>query len=225
MKTELIKKNWKHPKKILATIGALISAKLKVEKPLFLPPSVDIEPTIRCNLKCKFCQVPTWNRKADDLTFEQFKRILDQFPNLIKLKLQGMGETFINKDIFKMIDYAAGKDLFIKTTTNATLLNPDMCKKIIISKLDELVISLDGSTKETYEAIRKGAKFDDVIKKIEYLSNLKKKFKSGPKLSVWFVGTELNMKELPDLVKLCKKLGLDQLTIQTSLNMWGDDAL
>jgi sulfatase maturation enzyme AslB (radical SAM superfamily) len=56
--------------------------------------ALDIEPTTKCNLDWKYCQVPWSNRstKVKDLSLNQFKWIIDQFPSLQFIKLQGMGE-------------------------------------------------------------------------------------------------------------------------------------
>lgn len=209
-----------HPTRLINTIGALYCNKFKTEYMPFSPLNIDVEPTVRCNLRCSFCVLPVWDRKVGDLTFEEFKKIMDQLPYLLKMKIQGIGEPTLNKDFFNMIDYAADKDILIKTTTNGTLLTEDMAKKVADSGLHEISISIDGAKKETFESIRKGANFEKVLDGVKRLVKARGKRKY-PIISVWMVGTNDNIRELPDLLRICKKLRVDKLTIQTTLNMWG----
>ena len=64
--------------------------------PLFL----QIEPTILCNLECSYCINPFLARERTSLTLEKFRRILDEVPSVSKISLVGIGETFMNKDVF-----------------------------------------------------------------------------------------------------------------------------
>ena len=70
----------------------------------WLPYSLDIEPTIKCNLKCPMCIHTYWNRRAVDLTVDNFKKILDGIDTLMKIKLQGIGEPLLSKHFFNLID-------------------------------------------------------------------------------------------------------------------------
>ncbi|MDP8297408.1 MAG: hypothetical protein RAP41_04410, partial [Candidatus Orphnella occulta] len=78
---------------------------LKPECVSFNPFFVRIETTTRCNLGCKLCVNRSLINKKD-MSFGQFKIILDKFPYVKTLSLTGSGEPFLNKDIFNMIKYA-----------------------------------------------------------------------------------------------------------------------
>lgn len=189
------------------------------------PAVLDIEPTAKCNLRCKYCQVSYWDRseKVKNLSYEQFVHIVDQFPHLLQIKLQGMGEPLLNSDFFKMVAYADQKGIIVRTVTNATLIMGPMAEKIIKSPLAELTISVDGATKETYEHIRRGGKFDRVVENIRNLVRLRKEQGDGrtPMLTVWMVGTKDNIHEFPQLIRLAKELGVDKVYLQHHLNFWG----
>ena len=66
---------------------------------------MEIEVTTRCNLKCIICEHTYWDEPNRDMSFEQFKGIVDQFPKLKWIGLTGIGESFINKDFMKMLRY------------------------------------------------------------------------------------------------------------------------
>ncbi len=133
------------------------------------PAIIDIEPTIRCNLKCEMCQTIEWDRRCEDLSYDNFQRIVNQLPSLGEIKLQGMGEPLLNNDFFRMVDYAKSKGIKTRTISNGTLIDGKTAEMIISSGLEQLHISLDGASPKTYEGIRKGASFSDVIKNIERL--------------------------------------------------------
>ena len=65
----------------------------------------------RCNLKCRMCVYnsrDTWRPKTPFwINFEEFKRVADVLfeGGLLQLNICAIGEPFLNKDIFKMIEY------------------------------------------------------------------------------------------------------------------------
>ncbi len=173
---------------------------------------VQIESTLACNLKCKMCVREYFDKKNPHLTFENFKTIIDQFPYLRQLNLTGIGEPLLNKDIFKMVEYAKSKKIYVRFTTNATLLAPKNCEKIILSGLDELRVSLDGATAETFEDIREGSCFLEVIGNIRALNRLKQS--SGAEKPVVEMNTVVlkeNFTELPRLVELAAYLDIKSI--------------
>lgn len=184
-----------------------------------LPIFVQIEPTVRCNLKCRMCINPAVKREKTDLEIRDFKLILSKLPYLRKLSFVGIGEPMLNPDIFEMIRLAKERGISIGFATNGMLLNKEMSDKIIESNLDWVNISIDGADKDTFESIRKGADFYTVIENTKRLRELVKN--SGkPDISIWFLAMQSNFKELPDMVKLCSKLGVDKLNVQT-VHCWG----
>ena len=78
------------------------------EVPPFLPYSLDVEPTTRCNLRCPMCLHTYWDREPGDMSPETFRRLLDGAPQLVKLKLQGMGEPLLSPHFFDLIAEAVG---------------------------------------------------------------------------------------------------------------------
>src|SRR5205823_1161216 len=63
-----------------------------------LPRSIYIEPTSRCNELCQQCPRTLLSREDDrDLSFDNFRYIVDQFPVLDRVVLHGLGEPLLNK--------------------------------------------------------------------------------------------------------------------------------
>jgi radical SAM protein with 4Fe4S-binding SPASM domain len=147
---------------------------------------------------------------GNDMDFSSFKRIINQFPHLIWLILQGFGEPFICKDFFKMVKYCKEKKIIVGTVTNGTLLNDATNKKIIDSGLDSIYISVDGANPDTFEYFRKGSNFDQVIENTRNLVHIRGKRKK-PRIGFNFTGSKHNINELPLVLKLAKDTGVDEL--------------
>lgn len=174
--------------------------------------SIQLEPTTRCNLRCEMCIQNSQAMKRGDMEFKDFKKIIEMFPKLKMIRLSGFGEPFLHKDIFRMIKFLKERNVHVTTTTNATLLDKDMCRKIISSGLDSLGFSLDGATANTYEETRKGAKFDKVIENIKTLTNMIEDSNfERPSTTICSVGMVKKIHELPLMVRLTHDLGIKKL--------------
>ncbi len=177
-----------------------------------LPISAQIEPTLRCNLKCTMC-VRNHFRQGD-MKLEDFKKIISQMGSLVKIHLQGLGEPFLNKDIFSMIDYANSRKVMVSIITNGTLLNDEIIARIVNSDIFEMGVSIDAVDKKSYEAIRVGANFDRVIGGVKKLSSELKKSKR--RMNLFFAVTVLrsNVSLMPEFVKLAKSVGINRIVFQ-----------
>lgn len=208
----------RHPLKIINLFGLKFMAKYMPDKMFFHPSFIAIEPTMKCNLRCVMCQIDSLKRDKRELDFEDFKKIIDKLPYTRIVDLQGIGEPFLCKDFFKMLKYANSKGVRIYTFSNANLINKETAQKIINSSLEQLIISIDGSNKKTYEKIRKGANFDVFIENIKYLMSIRNPKKL--KLVAWIVPNIYNSKEIEDIVRLCNELGFDRIVIQNKLTLY-----
>ena len=78
------------------------------------PPFLEIEPTTICNFRCVCCEHTYWKEPAKNMTFEQFKKIFDQFGKPKWLGLTGIGSSYLNKDFHKMVRYAKSKGTIVE---------------------------------------------------------------------------------------------------------------
>lgn len=193
----------------------------------YMPIKLDIENVSRCNLKCNMCQVSAWesSKRSMDMTFEDFKQILDEQYGVFELKIQGMGEPFLGKDFIKMVEYASSKDIWVRTSTNATLLDKkENYKRIIDAGIDEVQISVDGTTKDTYERIRINANFEVLVKNCK-LINKYCESSNIDKTRMWVLLQKDNVKELHRFPEFAKELGFKRVAIILDVHGWGNDRL
>ncbi len=186
-----------------------------------LPVVIDIEPNNWCNYKCEHCQVTHWNKKKSKLSLDNFKKIIDQFPNLSKVKLQGMSEPFLYDQTIEMLEELERRKIATTTTSNGQIISKDLLERL--SKLTNCKIhfSIDGGNKEVFEKIRIGGNFDIVTKNISDLIS------KNPKANVvlWSVITNENLDNYEEIILLTKKIGVKYLVFQPFLSDWGDNQI
>jgi len=192
----------------------------------YLPIKLDIENVSRCNFRCQMCQVSQWDKgkRAEDMSFESFKKLIDEQYGVVELKIQGMGEPILGRDnFFAMIRYARERHIWVRTVTNASILHKsENYKKIIDSGVNELQISIDGSTKEVFERVRDNSNFEKIIENCK-LVNLYAKKVNKQVTKMWTVVQQDNIHQLSDLVELAAKLHFPSVVFSFDVGDWGQD--
>ncbi|MFA5022543.1 MAG: radical SAM/SPASM domain-containing protein [Patescibacteria group bacterium] len=179
---------------------------------------VIIEATNSCNLRCRFC--PTWQsmkRAKGFMSLENFKKIIDQDGGIIKnIDMNFAGEPTLNPDVFKMVKYASQNGINVLISTNTTLIQNFSFAEIFDSGLKSLIVCLDGTTAEVYLQHRQGGDFEVVKENIKKLCEEKKKRQlEFPIISLQFVVTKNNEKQIPEIIKLAKDVGVNNLNLKT----------
>ncbi|MEO0373998.1 MAG: radical SAM protein [Cyanobacteria bacterium P01_A01_bin.17] len=214
----------KSPAKIFNDFGMRISYLLKLKQVPFLPSSLDIEPVNNCNFSCPHCQVTYWDKEVVHLQKSAFETLIEQLPNLVWIKLQGMGEPLLNKELVPMLEFGEQKNIRMSFTTNGSLLKGKLADRISKLRNTSIHLSIDGASAEVFEKIRVGSRFEVVCKNIKAFTDLVD-VEDRQKFSAWMVLTKQNLHEVEDVIKLVKELGLGALTIQPFLNDWGKDEM
>ena len=132
--------------------------------PIDFPDVLRIETAGKCNFNCIHCPTGTQPNKRPVLSMSMFNHIIDQLvahtfiPRVVVL-YHG-GEPLLNKNLSLYIRVL--KEMGIRKTsitTNASLLNEERSKELIMAGLDELQISFDGQCPDENNDIRKGGGF------------------------------------------------------------------
>lgn len=194
----------------------------------YLPIKLDIENVSRCNFSCQMCAVSTWahRKRAGDMTVAQFQALIDEQYGLVEIKLNGLGEALMQGDrYFEMVRYARARRIWVRMTTNASLLHlRDNYRKLIDSGVNEIDISIDGHTAAIFEGIRVGGKFRHVTRNCKLLND----YCAGlgiTRTKMWTLVQAENYPHLYDHVKLAADLGFKHLVFSLALHGWGNDAL
>ena len=175
------------------------------------PKTVNISLDDTCNCHCVICRdkrrtmTKTKAAKLDEMIDTTFIPLLK---NATLLQMNGEGELFASNFCKKLIKIAAEKypKLRFKLITNGTLCNEKNLKELgIIDRIMGVTVSMHAATKETYEKFVRGAKYEKTMDNIKFLNSL---FKKGifKELSLAYVITPLNFRELPDFIKIINEL-------------------
>jgi MoaA/NifB/PqqE/SkfB family radical SAM enzyme len=180
------------------------------------PRVVFIEVTNRCNLLCQTCPRTFFDREPlKSLTLKDFITIAEQFPQMERALLHGIGEPLLNRELPEIIAYLKRRNVEVIINSNGTLLSPEWQEKLINSGLDEYRCSIDGAKDETYARIRGANLLPKLKKGLEGLVQTKERLGSvTPRVSIWCVATRENLVELPELVRLAAQLGVPEVYLQ-----------
>ncbi|MBS1489593.1 MAG: SPASM domain-containing protein [Bacteroidetes bacterium] len=185
-----------------------------------MPISISIEPTTSCNLRCPECPsgLRSFTRPTGMMKPELFHTVIDQLaPTLSYLIFYFQGEPFLHPQLLEMVKQASQKKIYTATSTNAHYLTDEAARKTVESGLDRLIISIDGTTQETYQSYRIGGKLDKVMEGTKNIIRWKKELKSKtPHIIFQFLVVKPNEHQLEDIKIMAKELGVDELKFKTA---------
>jgi radical SAM protein with 4Fe4S-binding SPASM domain len=210
----------RYARKILNRIGIEFSFRLRWAKTAFFPVKITIEPNNDCNFKCPQCQLPYSNKKPVHMSLHSLKEVIGQFPNLSHIVLQGLGEPLLNNDLVGMLRFGEGLGIHMEFTTNGSLLDKKTAVELAKLRNTTILFSLDGASSETFEKMRPGSNFGKIVDNVAYLSALRSAG-VAPGLEARVLVTRHNAFEIPEIVVLAKRLGLDSVHLQVGLSDWG----
>lgn len=185
-----------------------------------LPVSISVEPTTSCNLRCPECPsgLRSFTRPTGMLQQDMFKNTIDQLRDtLTYLTFYFQGEPYLHPQFLDMVKYASSQGIYTSTSTNAHYLRDDIARQTVESGLDRLIISIDGTSQDTYEAYRVGGDLSKVIEGTKNIIAWKKKLKSKtPHVIFQFLVVRPNEHQIPEVYALADKLGVDQVVLKTA---------
>ncbi len=188
------------------------------------PVQLQIETSSLCNLQCVMCPHGIkgflWKKEDNYLTHAQLVKILNQFPHLEKISLQGMGEPLLNSELPELVAESTSRGITTSFFTNAMLLKRQVVDTLMDARLHRLVISLDAGTEEKLAEIRKGADLAAIVDNVQYLiSEKKRRGSTTPYVNIMFVAMPKNIETIPAVIELALELGVDELVIKACSGM------
>lgn len=162
------------------------------------------------------CEHSHWDEPNRDMTLDQFKYIVDQFPDLKWIGLTGIGESFLNKGFIQMLEYVKSKDIFVEMYDTFFFIDEKLARKLIELGIDRIFASIDAASKETYESIRVGSNYNRIWKNVKRFSDLKKEMGCThyPELCFHYITFKDNIHEVEDYLQLIHDLDIDVHFVQ-----------
>ena len=178
------------------------------------PASLAVILTKKCNLNCRMC----WGDVDWDMPEKKAGEITDLMPYMELLEWVG-GEVFMSK-YFERLYGAATRHphIFQRISTNAVLMTAGWMERFAENGT-QINISIDGTSRKTYEYFRRGASFDGLLDKLELIRSIRKNFPgsvrkdilSRPLLCMNFLVMRDNYKEVAGTIPFAKKYGIEHI--------------
>jgi len=176
-----------------------------------------IEVTTECNFSCITCIRHSWSDAMGQMPDDVFDRILSNFPDLPDLRaihFGGFGEPLTHPGIIGMISRCKSMGYAVEMISNGSLLTEPISAALIDAGLDWLFVSLDGSDSGSYENIRPGANYEEVVGNIMRLQLMKNERNSvSPRIGIELVATKANFSRLPFMRKVVDELKAERFVV------------
>lgn len=174
-----------------------------------LPKIIQLEVTTACQSRCVFCARTVLKDRwvSTHLDWEVFKSLLPFVHRIKLIHLQGWGEPLLHPRFWDMAKAIKEKRGRVSVTTNGLLLDEKAAQEACRIGFDLVAISVAGAKAKTNDSLRIGSHLDQVCANIYYLCHLKPR----PEVSLIMQMMKPNMEELPELVTLAAKLGVDKV--------------
>lgn len=200
-----------------------ISSRLRSQSCHYRPVWLHFYVSSRCNFRCRFCTNHAegetgkveigYHKPVKDLTMPVFKQAVDMFDRAMVCTFCGVGEPFLNDELFEMISYAKSKKMITEVITNGSLLGPEERHKILETGLDRLTVSLLESDEEVYQYIinTKKTYFNKIKNDISLLVAARGASGSRPEIKISRVLTQSTLSKAEDFIKLGVELNVDKV--------------
>jgi radical SAM protein with 4Fe4S-binding SPASM domain len=185
-----------------------------------LPVSVSIEPTTACNLRCPECPsgLRSFTRETGNLKEDFFRKtIAELHQDLLYLIFYFQGEPYINPKFLDMVRHAHEKKIYTITSTNGHFLNDENARRTVESGLDRLIISVDGTTQDTYQQYRVAGNLEHVLQGARNIVKWKKQLGAKhPHIIFQFLVVKPNEHQIPEIYELAKEIGVDEVKLKSA---------
>ena len=185
----------------------------KSTRPRSLPSAVFLEHTTRCNFHCPHCTKGYDPYLGADMVEGLADLALDSLlPTLTWACITGFGEPTIGDSYGHIIKRLLESDVTIHFSTNAsTLTIPHIIQ--LVEGNAKIILSIDGATKETFETIRAGGKWEQIQHNLHALKRVRSILGGESIFGITFVVMRMNVHELPTMVRMIHDLNLDFLKV------------
>jgi radical SAM protein len=163
------------------------------------------ELTRACKLACKHCRAKAvTKRHPEELTTQECFKILDEIASFAKpLIIFTGGDPLMREDLVEILSYASQEFRVSIAFSGTELATLDKLKELKDAGVSRIAVSIDGLEK-THDEIR-GIK-GTFKKSLEVIENAKK---IGLPFQINTTVTKNNIRELPEVAKLCMSLGAE----------------
>ena len=186
---------------------------LKPSHAIDMPKHIQVEVTTFCNMNCLSCGRRNIIDKSHHMRFADLKKIFDAIKPY-NINLSGLGEPLLNPDIYRMITDCKAKGAVVNFPTNLNV-SANHIIKLLEAGPQQIKVSIDTTTPETYQFVRRANTFHKVKNNICLINKRKQEHHlRHPEIRFNFALQKANLYELPTLFSLASELGVNSVYIQ-----------
>jgi len=189
------------------------------------PVVAKIEATNLCNGDCRLCPVgrkDPGRRPGGLMDWDLYRSLIDAVKRtVVTVDLTNWGESLLHPRILEMIRYAHDARMYTYLSTNLHTVRDEHVEGLMTSGLDELALSLHGLSEATYRAYQPGYGFDEAVAQIQRLVDARRRLSRDgkPKIKINVVVTAKNCHEIDDVPAFARRMGVDYVLSEASLNL------
>ena len=179
------------------------------------PVNIVLGTNCKCNAQCIFCTGPKSSPGTPEFSIELFKEYYEKkIGNALMaasdIHFCSYGEPLLMQDFMGFVDYLNKNYPYPSKafTTNGIGLNPEIIDAFIAGRY-VLHVSLHASRSDLHKQLTNTSTFDSIIKNLEYARRRREEMGSKMTILLVFVVTTLNVRDIPEFIKLAIKLGAD----------------
>jgi MoaA/NifB/PqqE/SkfB family radical SAM enzyme len=185
-----------------------------------MPVEVYVQVASACNLDCYMCYEhlrPKEFKRGRGLRVlgpELFAKLeREVLPYSTKITFGVGGEPMLCEHLLDYIERSQKLNQHVHLMTNGTRITTDKIAETLARCLSSMEVSIDAATKQTYERIRIGSKWETILANFERLNRFRDQYPVAERthLSLCFVMMRSNVHELPGFVELGRRLGADRV--------------
>jgi len=194
-----------------------------------MPTALELQNTAFCNLSCPFCESHGTEKLRQQnnrikMNQELLYRLADEgLPYAKSYSLTVSGEPLASPGFYKILSDLSKYGTKLRCTTNGTLLKGKVLPAFILGS-EAINISLDGASKETFERLRLGAKYEEVLENVYLFSRVVSSIPSHLRPVVSFALTIMGstLEELPGMIYMAHKTGVRVVTGHFMVSVFDD---
>lgn len=176
-----------------------------------LPAQLQMEPTVACNFRCKYCPHGAYSRQAGGsgrhMEMALFRKIVDEVPTLKEIKLQGLGEPLLCPHLREMMAYGQARGIAFNVISNGTLVATKLPD--VMPYLRRFVISFDTFDQTRADQIKTGFNVDQCKANVAAMVAIKRQRNPACLVGITTVVSHENVAEVPAILRFAGEAGVD----------------
>lgn len=178
------------------------------------PTSIRVDASAACQLSCPLCPTGQNNHNIPTvgsgmLKFENFKKLIDRYPQIRQVELANSGEALLNKELPQILRYAYehGVETILDKGVNLNHASDETLEALVKYQTLRVRCAIDGTTKETYAKYRIGGDLQQVLENVKKINAFKRQYQSTKPALIWqFVVFNHNEHQVEQVFVMAKML-------------------